>query len=42
MRHWGEGLAFVSYWEWFKLVGLSLLISTGITATGFAIWWLIR
>jgi hypothetical protein len=29
----------VSYWEWFKLIGLSVLISMMMTATAFAIWW---
>jgi hypothetical protein len=43
VRHWDpqqEGE--VSYWEWFKLIGLSFLISTMMTATALAISWLIK
>jgi hypothetical protein len=32
----------VSYWEWSKLIGLSFLISTMMTTTALAIWWLIK
>jgi hypothetical protein len=32
-------LAFVSYWEWFKIIVASLLISTAITVgSGFVFW----
>jgi len=32
----------VSYWEWFKLIGLSFLISTMMTTTALTIWWLTK
>jgi hypothetical protein len=32
----------VSYWEWFKLIALALLVSTAITATNVAIWWFMK
>jgi len=31
--------AFVSSWEWAKLIATSLVVSTSITATAFALWW---
>jgi hypothetical protein len=33
------GIVRMSYIEWFKLIALSLLISTVTTATAFAAWW---
>jgi hypothetical protein len=33
------GIVSVSYWEWFKLLALSLLISLAITATSAAAIW---
>lgn len=33
------GIAFVSYWEWAKLIATSVVISISITAIAFALWW---
>jgi hypothetical protein len=40
---WGRWkLALVSYWEWFKLIGTALLISSGITgAVATVAFWVI-
>jgi hypothetical protein len=32
----------VSYWEWLKLVALSLLISVALATPVVAIWWLAK
>ena len=32
------GIAFVSYWEWVKLIGTAFLISCSTTAAAFALW----
>ena len=32
-------IAFVSYWEWAKLVATSLGLSLSTTAAAFLLWW---
>jgi hypothetical protein len=41
VRLWGRlEVAFVSYWEWFKLCSTGLLISCGMTgAVAAVVWW---
>jgi len=36
------GIVRMSYWEWFKLIAQSVLLSTAFTAAGFAIWWIMK
>jgi hypothetical protein len=39
-RHQADCGVFVSYGEVFKIVGVSLLASTALTAVSAALWWL--
>jgi hypothetical protein len=38
----GPELAFMTYWEWFKLIVTAFLISSSMTASAFALWWFVR
>jgi hypothetical protein len=35
-------IAFVSYWEWMKLMGTAFLISCAMTAAAFAPVWIMK